>query len=97
MDDLLGWATVAALVAIPVAFVVIALVTRFRPHDDEGRGGAPLGGLLGVDEIFHPSGAEGRAAWEAQQQILVPAPSPDRGPGVIEAGTRIVVEVPHGH
>jgi hypothetical protein len=92
MDDFLGWTTVVIVLAIPVAFVVIALVTRFRQR--EGDGGPSSGGLLGIDELFHPSGHDARIAWEAQRQILVPAPSPDRGPGVIEAGTRIVVEIP---
>lgn len=46
-----------------------------------------------MDELFHPSAHNARLAWEQEQIIPAPAPTPDKGPGVIEEGTRIVIEV----
>lgn len=92
MTDVLGWATVALVLGIPVVFVAVG-VASLR-HRDQADGSTPSsGGLLGVDELFHPAAHEARLAWETEQQIPVPAPTPDRGPGVIADGTSIVIEV----
>lgn len=95
MGDVFGWAAIAIVLLTPLVFAAVGIVTRFRPPDGEA-GMSSSGGLLGIDEFFHPSAENARAAWEAEQVIPAPAPTPDRGPGVIEAGTRIVVEVPAG-
>lgn len=50
-------------------------------------------GLLGFDDLFHPSAHNARVIWEPEQVIPVPAPTPDKGPGVIEAGSRITIDV----
>lgn len=92
MTDVLGWATVALVLCIPVVFVAVG-VASLR-HRDQADGSTPSsGGLLGVDELFHPAAHEARLAWETEQQIPVPAPTPDRGLGVIADGTSIVIEV----
>lgn len=83
----------AMLVVLPFALGGIALATKRRHR--QGDATAPSGGgLLGFDELFHPSAHEARLVWEAEQEIPAPAPTPDRGPGVIEEGRRIVIEVP---
>lgn len=92
MDDVFGWAAIATVMAVPVVFTAVAVGSRRRHR--AGDGGAPSsGGLLGIDELFHPSAHNARMQWEAEQSIPVPAPTPDRGPGVIEGGARIVIEV----
>lgn len=92
MDDALGWLTVAVVLAVPAVFVGVAASARRRHR--HGDGAAPSsGGLLGIDELFHPSAHNARMQWEAEQSIPIPSPTPDRGPGVIEGGARIVLEV----
>ncbi|WP_322411317.1 hypothetical protein [Microbacterium invictum] len=92
MTDVFGWATVALVLVIPVLFIGVG-VASLR-HRDVADGSVPSsGGLLGFDELFHPAAHDARLAWEAEQQIPVPAPTPDRGPGVIANGKTIVIEV----
>lgn len=92
MDDFLGWGAIVVVLAIPIVFGMVGIATRRRHH--AGDAAAPSSaGLLGFDELFHPSAHSARIAWEAEQEIPAPAPTPDRGPGVIEGGSRIVIEV----
>jgi hypothetical protein len=92
MSDFLGWGAIGIVLAIPIVFWVVGIATRRRHH--AGDVTAPSSaGLLGFDELFHPSAHNARIAWEAEQEIPAPAPTPDKGPGVIEAGSRIVIEV----
>ncbi|GAA1845414.1 hypothetical protein ACFQZV_10005 [Microbacterium koreense] len=92
MSDVMGWGTILVVLAIPVVFACVGYALRRRSKAD----GVPQpssGGLLGFDELFHPSAHSARIVWEAEQEITVPAPTPDKGPGVIEAHIRIVLEV----
>ncbi|MBZ4487680.1 hypothetical protein LQ938_02515 [Microbacterium sp. cx-55] len=80
------------VLAIPIVFGVVGIATRRRHR--AGDAGAPSSaGLLGFDELFHPSAHNARIAWEAEQMIPVPAPTPDKGPGVIDGDNRIVIEI----
>jgi len=82
-----------ALVAVTlVSLVWTAIDTRVprRRGDTPGRAGSS-GGLLGIDEFFHPSAENARAVWDAEQVLPAPAPAPGDGPGVID-GNRIVIE-----
>jgi hypothetical protein len=83
-----GFGTLAAL--LPVYFLWFA----FDTHRRRKRGEVPAhssGGLLGIDEFFHPSAENALAVWEAEQITPAPAPTPGDGPGVID-GNRIVIE-----
>ncbi|MFY9714264.1 MAG: hypothetical protein WAK00_12385, partial [Microbacterium sp.] len=52
------------------------------------------GGLVGVfDAVWSPSAHEAAQERDSQQRLAVPAPTPDKGPGVIAAGSRITIEV----
>lgn len=89
----MGWAAIATVLAVPIVFASVGYATRRRHR--KGDAAAPSsGGLLGFDELFHPTAHDARIWWEAEQQIPVPAPTPDPGPGLIEAGNRITIEVP---
>lgn len=83
-----GFGTIAAL--LPVYFLWFAIDTRRRRTRGEASSHSS-GGLLGIDEFFHPSADNARAVWEAEQITPAPAPVPGDGPGVIE-GNRIVIE-----
>lgn len=92
MSDFLGWGAIGIVLAIPIVFGVVGIATRRRHH--AGDATAPSSaGLLGFDELFHPSAHNARIAWEAEREIPAPAPTPDKGPGVIEASGKIVIEV----
>jgi hypothetical protein len=92
MDDVLGWGTIVTVISVPVIFVVVAFSIRRRPASGNGRVPSS-GGLLGLDELFHPSAHNARVVWEAEREIPAPAPTPDKGPGVIESSGRITIEV----
>lgn len=92
MDELFGWSAVAVVLSVPIVFGAVGISIR-RPHHAGDATAPSSGGLLGFDELFHPSAHNARVAWEAEQQIPIPAPTPDKGPGVIEKGSRIVIEV----
>ena len=88
----MGWSTIALILGIPVLLVSVAYSAQKLQRSGD-RSALSSGGLLGFDELFHPSAHNARIAWEAEQEIPAPAPTPDKGPGVIEAGSRIVIEV----
>ncbi|GAA1940245.1 hypothetical protein GCM10009775_35190 [Microbacterium aoyamense] len=92
MEDLLGWTTIAIVLGIPIVFIAVAASTRHRQRSRDPRA-TSSGGLLGFDELFHPTAHDARLQWEAEQELPAPAPSPDRGPGVIEERRRIVIEI----
>ena len=92
MDNkaLIMWAFIGMLTVLPVLMAALGHSVRRQSRN----GSAPSsGGLLGIDEFFYPSAHNARAVWEAEQIIPAPAPTPDKGPGVIEAGARITIEV----
>lgn len=90
VGEAMTWGFVTMLAAMPVYFLWFA----FDTHRRRRRGDAPSpssGGLLGIDEFFHPSAGNARAVWEAEQITPAPAPLPGDGPGVID-GNRIVID-----
>jgi hypothetical protein len=93
MTDVLGWGTIVLVLSVPLIFVLVSISTHRRQRSDGADAGSS-GGLLGFDELFQPSAHEARLVWEAEQEIPVPAPTPDKGHGVIEGGSRITIEVP---
>ena len=80
------------VLAIPIVFAWVGFSMRRRQKVD-AQSQPSSGGLLGFDELFHPSAHNARIVWEAEQEIPVPAPTPDKGPGIIVAGRRIVIEL----
>lgn len=88
----MGWGTISIVLAIPIVFAWVGFSMRRRQKVD-AQSQPSSGGLLGFDELFHPSAHNARIIWEAELEIPVPAPTPDKGPGIIEAGRRIVVEL----
>jgi len=90
IGEVMVWAVVAAAIALPVYFLWFA----FDTHRRRKRGETPShssGGLLGIEEFFHPAAENARAVWDAEQITPAPAPLPGDGPGVID-GNRIVIE-----
>lgn len=90
VGEVMMWGFIAMLVVLPISLLWVA----FDTHRRRQRGESPAhssGGLLGIDEFFHPTAENARAIWEAEQITPAPAPTPGDGPGVIE-GNRIVIE-----
>jgi len=59
-------------------------------HDDRLRRKYTISGAGGAfDAVWRPSAEDAKIAWESTKLLIVPAPSPDAGPGVIDfdAGT----------
>ena len=94
MGVISGWVTIVLLVAGVIAVVAVALSVHHRKRNSATR--IATAGMLGMDDIFHPSASEARTVWEAEQELPIPAPTPDKGRGVIEASGRIVIEVSAG-
>ncbi|MFB7250841.1 hypothetical protein [Microbacterium sp. NPDC056234] len=95
MNDFLGWMTIAVVLGmIPVMlFTGLRHVFSRRPIEEKYRGMAG-GGLVGVfDAVWSPSAHEAGQERDRQQRSSVPAPTPDKGPGVMDASGRIVIEV----
>ncbi|MEH3090247.1 MAG: hypothetical protein PGN24_11870 [Microbacterium arborescens] len=92
MKDVVGWLSVAIVVSVPIILLAVA----FTSHRNQ-RSGRPdalsSGGLLKFDELFHPTAHAARIQWEAEQEIPIPAPTPDKGPGVILEGNKITIEI----
>ena len=88
----MGWSTIALILGIPVLLVSVAYSAQKLQRSGD-RSALSSGGLLGFDELFHPTAYDARIQWEAEQEIPAPAPTPDRGPGVIEFGNRITIEI----
>ncbi|WP_243225772.1 hypothetical protein [Microbacterium sp. CIAB417] len=95
MSDVLGWTTIAVVVGmIPVLlFTGLRHVFSRRPIEEK-YSGFSAGGLVGVfDAVWSPSAHEASQERDRQQRASVPAPTPDKGPGVMGAEGRIVIEV----
>jgi hypothetical protein len=90
IGEVVMWGFLAMLVVLPVSMMWIAFDTHRRRRRGEEVSHSS-GGLLGMDEMWHPSAENARAVWDAEQIIPAPAPLPGDGPGVI-AGNRIVIE-----
>lgn len=86
------WTFLTWLAAMPFVFGGLAFwVSR---HRDRATGAfVSAGGATGLDEFFYPSAYEARLLWDAELELPVPAPSPDRGPGIIEGGGRITIRL----
>jgi len=56
----------------------------------------PISGAGGAfDAVWRPSAEEAKVEWESAKLMIVPAPSPDTGPGVIDfEGGRVEIAVP---
>lgn len=92
MSDSSGWLGVAVLALVPAGFAIGGAIAWRQGRALHSRSPSS-GGTLGIDEFFYPSAHNSRLAWEQEQIIPVPAPTPDKGPGVIGADGRIVIEV----
>lgn len=91
MSDVFGWLTIAALALAPVSFAIGGAIAWRQGRALQSS--SISGGTFGMDELFYPSANNARLAWEQEQIIPAPAPTPDKGPGVIGADGRIVIEV----
>ena len=92
MDDIWGWGAIVVVLLVPIVFGAVGIAAR-RRHRVGDTTAPSSAGLLGFDELFHPSAHNARVTWEAEQQIPAPAPTPGKGPGVIDGSGRIVIEV----
>ena len=95
MNDFLGWTTIAVVFGmIPMLlFTGLRHVFSRRSIEEKYRGMAN-GGLVGVfDAVWSPSAHEASQERDRQQRASIPAPTPDKGPGVMGADGRIVIEV----
>lgn len=80
---------VGVLVVLSAAFVGVP--AYLRRHPEKQGSSAPASGLLGAafDTAFHPSAVVGREALDAEQHLVVPAPSPDGDKGISGGRVRI--------
>lgn len=92
MSDAFGWLGIAVLALAPVGFATGGTIAWRQGRAPRHRSGSS-GGTLGIDEFFYPSAHNARLAWEQEQIVPAPAPTPDKGPGIIGADGRIVIEV----
>lgn len=84
LDELIRIALLALpfLGALAGAISVIVVMNSSLPIEKK-YGQASSGAAL-FNEAFHPSAANALRSWEQEKQTVVPAPSPDKGPGVVD-------------
>jgi hypothetical protein len=84
------WTFLALLFSLP--FLLLGVHIDAKRRQRTGQPAPASGGLLGFDELFHPSAHQARLVWETEVELPAPAPTPGDGPGVIQ-GRRIVIDV----
>lgn len=89
MSDVFGWFTVA----LPAVMAIVLVGSALFGRRTSTRAGTGSSGALGAfDEVWSPSAADARAAWEIEQQLPIEAPSPDRGtPEPVIRDGRIII------
>ncbi len=70
---------------------MFALGAYARRHPASRGTGSAGSGLLGAafDEVFHPAAHDAHAAFDEQQRLMVPAPSPDGDKGIADNRIRL--------
>ncbi len=82
---------VIALGGIAVLAGLAAWTVHLKRHPEK-RGPSSAGsGLLTAtfDELFHPTAMDARDEQDREQRLVVPAPTPDRDPGITEGRIRL--------
>ena len=96
IDALLGWGTIALLVAVPVVLGVMGLITLYadKPLDKKYVvGGGVAGGFSsGLDAVFSPTAHEAGIERDRQTARTAPAPSPGDPPWTLDE-RRIRIDV----
>ncbi|WP_261167202.1 hypothetical protein [Microbacterium sp. Marseille-Q6965] len=84
LDELLrvGLLLLPLLGALAGAIWVVVVMNSSVPL--ERKYGQSSSGAALFNEAFHPSAANALKTWEQDKRTIVPAPSPDKGPGIID-------------
>jgi hypothetical protein len=95
MDQVEGWVAIGVVLsAIPVLLITGLRQMLSRKPVEEKYRGMSSGGLVGVfDAVWSPSAHEASMDRDRQQRASIPAPTPDKGPGRMDAQGRIVIEI----
>ncbi len=94
MRDVLAWSTVAVVLGMGPALLVLGMMHTFsrRPVEEKYEN-ASAGGLGGAfDAVWSPSAHEAGQERDRQTQRTAPAPAPGDPPSRID-GERIVIEI----
>ncbi|UNK72324.1 hypothetical protein [Microbacterium sp. H1-D42] len=90
LDAVLGWGTIALLIAVPVVLGVMGLITLYadKPLEQKyvaGGGGLAGGFSSGLDAVFSPTAHEAAVERDRQTKRTAPAPAPGDPPWTIDA------------
>lgn len=94
MRDVLAWTTVAVVLGMGPALLVLGMMHTFsRKPVEEKYENAVAGGVGGAfDAVWSPSAHEAGQERDRQTQRTAPAPAPGDPPSRID-GDRIVIEI----
>jgi len=97
LDAVLGWGTVALIIALPVLLGAVGLIVHFssKPVEEKyatGGGGLAGGFAGGLEEVFSPTAHDSRAELDRMTKRTAPSPAPSDPPWTI-TGDRIRIDV----